>query len=337
MNLDSPFLYPDSPRDRDRWMEAQRAHAAPREVLDPLLPQAFLTEEECDERGEIVSVATIFLTNRECPWRCLMCDLWRHTLTESVPRGAIASQIDHALKRLPPARHVKLYNSGSFFDERAIPPEDYVEIASRLDGFERVVVESHPLLIGDKTRRFRDLLKGRLEVAMGLETVHPVVGPQLNKRVSLAQWKKAAQVLGREKIALRVFVLVKPPFLDEDEALLWANRSVEWAFDCGASVVALIPTRDGNGAMETLARRGEWSPPQLKTLEDALDFGLGLRRGRVVADVWDLERFSSCAHCFPMRLARLQEMNLRQTIAPQIRCEWCGDSNPPLSKETGVL
>lgn len=318
----SPSIYPEAQRERDLWILAQRENV-PREASDPLLPQAFLVEDECDENGNVVPVATIFLTNRECPWRCLMCDLWRHTLTQSVPRGAIASQIDHALKHLPQARQVKLYNSGSFFDARVIPPDDYPEIAARLDGFERVIVESHPLLVGPETLRFRDMLKGKLEVAMGLETIHPLIGPRLNKRVSLDQWQSAARFLSANAIAMRAFVLVKPPFMDEAEALLWAARSTEWAFDCGAQVVALIPTRDGNGAMETLAQAGEWSPPRLETLEAAFDFGLNLRRGRVLADVWDLERFSLCSHCFDKRLARLNEMNLRQIVAPRVECDWC--------------
>ncbi len=58
-----------------------------------------------------------------------MCDLWRNTLTETVPRGAIPQQIDYALAQLPAARQIKLYNSGSFFDKQAIPPEDYEAIA----------------------------------------------------------------------------------------------------------------------------------------------------------------------------------------------------------------
>ena len=45
---------------------------------------------------------------------------------------------------LPPVSRVKLYNAGSFFDPNAVPREDHAAIASRLEGFERVVVESHP-------------------------------------------------------------------------------------------------------------------------------------------------------------------------------------------------
>ena len=54
----------------------------------------------------------------------------------------IAEQIRWALDQLPPARHIKLYNSGNFFDPNAIPPEDYEQIAELVSGFDTVIVES---------------------------------------------------------------------------------------------------------------------------------------------------------------------------------------------------
>ena len=105
--------FPSSPQSRTKWILEQRQNV-PRAVLNPFRPHAFWCEEERAENGEIVSIATLLLTNRECPWKCLMCDLWRHTLTETVSRGAIPQQIDYALAQLPPARQIKLYNSGSF-------------------------------------------------------------------------------------------------------------------------------------------------------------------------------------------------------------------------------
>jgi len=316
--------YPNRNRERDRWILALRPA---RNKLDPQRPYAFLVEDERAATGEVAPVATIFLTNRECPWRCLMCDLWRNTLTETVPLGAIPTQIDYALARLPPARQIKLYNSGSFFDHGAIPPEDYEAIVIRVQSFERVIVESHPALIGEDCLRFRDLLCGaggiQLEVAMGLETVHVQTLSRLNKRMTLDQFSRAATMLRENDIALRVFILVKPPFLDEAEALYWAQRSLDFAFDCGATVAVLIPTRPGNGALEALAARGEFSPPKLTTLEAAAAYGVGLKRGRVFADLWDLEQFAGCTHCFLEHAARLREMNLRQTISAPITCESC--------------
>lgn len=340
-------LYPERSRDRDRWIVARRP---PRPTLDPYRPHAFLAEEERADSGEIVSVATIFLVNRECPWRCVMCDLWQKTLTETPAAGAIAAQIAFALAQLatarPPARQLKLYNAGSFFDPRAIPPEDYEAIAAQARAFERVVVECHPALVNPSAVRFRDLLgagadrgpAAKLEVAMGLETAHPGVLEKLNKRMTLDQFRRAAEFLAKHAIALRVFVLVQPPFLPAAEALPWAKRSIDFAFDCGATVVSLIPTRGGNGALEALAERGEFSPPKLATLEAAVQYGIGLQRGRVFADLWDLEKFSDCPACFAARRTRLREINLRQTVLEPVRCDTCcpaarADTSPPATDE----
>ena len=255
-----------------------------------------------------------------------MCDLWKDTLAEPTPAGAIPEQIREALSRLPSARHVKLYNAGSFFDPRAIPPEDHAEIASLLDPFERVVIESHPALVGPAVGRFRDRLKGRLEVAMGLETVHPDVLPRLNKRMTLESFRKAAEDLAVHGVGLRVFVLAGLPWLADSEQREWTRRSVDFAFDCGAAVVSIIPTRAGNGAMDALARSGEFALPSLRLLEESFEDGLLRERGLVFADLWDLPVFVRCAVCFDARRSRMAEMNRTQTVQPGISCDACGDA-----------
>jgi archaeosine synthase beta-subunit len=322
MKVGVPSIYPASAGERDKWILDRRG---PRATLDPWRPHAFFVENECSATGEAVSVACVFLTNRECPWRCLMCDLWHHTLTETVPLGAIPAQVQYALERLPPAREIKLYNSGSFFDRHAIPPDDYPAIAGRVNSFERVIVESHPALIGKTCLRFRDLTKGRLEVAMGLETAHPEILSRLNKRMTLDEFSRAAEWLRGSDIDLRAFILVKPPFIvDDEEALYWAKQSLDFAFDAGARAVSLIPTRAGNGAMDELEARGEFAMPRLETLEAAADYGLKSARGRVFVDLWDVQRLSACRACFNQRVSRLNEMNLRQSISPHVACERCG-------------
>jgi hypothetical protein len=321
MKIPPLLSFPASATERDAWIISRRPE---RNFVEPLRPYAFLVEDERAAWGEVVQVATIFLTNRECPWRCLMCDLWRNTLTESVPVGTIPKQIDYALNRLGAARQIKLYNSGSFFDPKAIPVADHAAIAERVAGFERVIVECHPALIGETCVSFSDRIAGRLEVAMGLETAHPEILLRLNKRMSLEQFKCAAQVLQNNGIDLRVFILVKPPFMEEEEAFEWAARSLEFAFDCGAMAATLIPTRGGNGAMEELAGAGLFSPPRLATLEAAMAHGIAMRRGRVFADLWDVSRTASCKSCAQLRIARLHAMNLEQCVLPPVQCERCG-------------
>ena len=313
--------YPGGARERDRWIVERRGARNP---VDAQRAYACFVEDECDARGEIVPVATILLTNRECPFHCVMCDLWRNTLEDDTPAGAVVHQLDAALAELPAARQVKLYNSGSFFDPRAIPVAEHAAIAARLRGFERVIVECHPAFVGESCARFRDLLGTELEVAMGLETAKSDVLARLNKRMTLAQYEQAADRLRGHGVALRSFVLVRPPFMAEEEARHWAVRSSGFAFDVGATAVSLIPTRGGNGALEALGDAGNFAPPTLATFEAAFTEALELRRGRVFADLWDLERFARCAACLPARLDRLQRMNLRQEVLPSPTCATCG-------------
>jgi radical SAM enzyme (TIGR01210 family) len=332
MSAPGATAYPAAGRERDRWIADRRPA---RNAVDTGRPHAFLLERERAENGGVVDVATLFLTGRECPWRCLMCDLWKNTTETPTPAGAIPTQLDFALRELGrrhpgrTPRQIKLYNSGSFFDRAAVPVDDYEAIARRVAPFARVIVESHPALIGDATLRFRDLLdRGessgpRLEVAMGLETAHPDVLEKLNKRFTLDDFSRAAGTLRREEIALRVFVLLKPPFMAEEEGVEWAVRSADFAFDCGATVVSLIPTRPGNGALEALADEGHYSPPQLGSLEAALERCLRRGRGRVFADLWDLEKFSACAVCLADRRQRLEQMNLGQQVVPRVTCDRC--------------
>jgi hypothetical protein len=342
--------YPDRPSERDSWV---LAHRPQRNALDLFRPYAYLIEEEPDPARAIIPVATIFLTNRECPWRCVMCDLWRNTLATPTPAGAIPAQIDFALAELSItgsaqqkschpersaqrgvegpafsfARAIKLYNAGSFFDPRAIPPSDHAAIAGRVRSFERVIVECHPALVNDAVLGFRDLLgTAQLEVAMGLENAHPAVLEKLNKRITLSQFHAAAEFLRSHNIALRVFIIVQPPFMRADESLHWAERSLDFAFDCGATAATLIPTRGGNGAMEALAASGDFTPPSLATLEAAVGYGLSLRRGRVFSDLWDLPRPIDCPHCRAARVERLRAINLSQAPAPPIPCAACGGS-----------
>jgi archaeosine synthase beta-subunit len=322
MNGLLPSVYPAKGAERDAWILSRRPARA---SLDPFVPYEYFVEEECAHDGVIKPIATIFLTNRECPFRCLMCDLWRNTLTETVPAGAIPAQIDHALKNLPPARQLKLYNSGSFFDPHAIPPEEYAAIAQRANRFERLIVENHPALIGDACLRFRDLLAGRLEVAMGLETVHPDAVAALNKRMTLEQFSTAAKFLRRNGIDLRVFILVQPPFVPAAEALYWAEQSLDFAMECGATAAVLIPTRAGNGAMEALVANGEFALPSLDTLESAMEYGLGLGAGRLFADLWGIRE--SCTDCHAQRAARLRRMNLQQAVFDRIPCSGCGGTS----------
>lgn len=307
------------------WIDDREIIAArpAKNLVDPWRPYAFLTEPEHSAAGIVEDVATLFLTNRECPFHCLMCDLWKNTLDARVPDGAIPAQIDYALQRLSPAPHIKLYNSANFFDPQAIPRSDWPAIAQRVCGFQTVIVENHPRLCTEDCRQFRDLIDTQLEIALGLETIHPDVLPRLNKHMMLEDFESAVTQLQGWGISTRAFILLRPPYLTEAEGIEWACRSIAFAFDSGVNCCSVIPVRGGNGIMERLQTEGSYAPPSLAALEAVLDFGLAQRRGRVFVDLWDVDHFSACPVCGPQRRARLGRMNLSQAVESSITCAEC--------------
>jgi len=302
----------------NKWIVSNRGQ---KNRVDPQKPYSWIVEKERTRSGKIEDTAIIFLSNLECPFRCLMCDLWKNTTNESVSIGDIPKQIEWALKQMPEVKHLKLYNSGNFFDKKAIPEEDYSRIASLLNDFETIIVESHPKFINEKCLQFKEMLKPELEVAIGLETVHMEVLQKLNKQMTLNDFSKAVRFLTQNGIRSRAFILLKPPFLSESEGIFWANRSIDFAFEVGVECCTVIPVRAGNGAMDILMKNDDFSLPMLSSLEKVLEYGIGLSSGRVFADVWDLELFSDCDKCFDARQNGLMAMNLSQQNVDHIVCK----------------
>lgn len=306
-----------------RWIRSLRP---PKQPVDPSHALASHWEDERLPDGGHVPVLTVFLAGAECRFTCVFCDLWRNTLEHGTPLGAVAEQLRAVLRdRGPPPDRaaIKLYNASSFFDPLAVPESDDPEIASLTAPFTRVTVECHPRLVGRRAVEFARRLSGRLEVAVGLETVHPTALPRLNKRMTLADFDRAAVQLCEAGIGLRAFVLVAPPYVPAAEAVEWAVRSARYAIDRGATHVSLIPVRGGNGALEALAGQGVFAPATLAQLEEALDATIECAGAVVTVDLWDAQRFAACADCATPRVARLARMNVTGRRETRVRCATC--------------
>ena len=241
-----------------------------------------------------------------------MCDLWRYTTREDTPAGAIPAQIESAMRTWRESgdviTRIKLYNASNFFDPRAVPESDYDAIARSCSPLDQVVVESHPSLVGDRVDRFRDALNRhlarpcqgrRLEVAVGLETVHPAALDGLNKRMTTDDFAHAADELRRRNVSLRVFLLISPPFVPASEQDEWLLKSVAFAEECGASVISLIPTRSGNGTTEALTAQGLFRAPSAADVERSFELVTSRatthekRATRVLLDPWQADSHAS--------------------------------------------
>jgi radical SAM enzyme (TIGR01210 family) len=302
-----------------------RSLRSPKTQVDPYRPHGYVIEEERRPDGNIERTLTIFLAGAECPFTCAFCDLWRWTIDGPTPPGALTTQVRAVLETLdgsPPDR-LKLYNASNFFDQRAVPPSDLASIAGLSAGFAAVTVESHANTIGSKAVEFARQIPGRLEVAVGLETIHPLAAEQLNKRLDLDRFDSAARFLAENAIDLRVFVLLGAPHIAVEESVEWTVRTARYAAERGASVVSIIPVRGGNGEMERLATIGQFTHPTLAQLEESVDACLDVNDCVVTADLWDIGHLRACEQCKPQRIERLRQSNMTGRHQPRVACTMC--------------
>jgi hypothetical protein len=297
-------------------------------VVDPYRAHGTLLEQERRPHGKLEQTLTVFLAGAECPFACSFCDLWQWTIDGPTPPGALTAQLERALKTLNGDKidRIKLYNASNFFDARAVPPADVSGLTRLLEPFEAVTVESHANTIGRRAISFARSVVGKLEVALGLETVHPRALTESNKRLELPHFERAVEFLRRNEIDVRVFVLLGAPYVPLAESVEWTTRSVTYAVRAGASVVSIIPVRAGNGELERLQSLGLFAPPTLIQLEDALRNTIGLPNAVVTADLWDVERIPACADCRSDRIERIRRANLTGQLESAAHCSSCSGS-----------
>lgn len=302
-----------------------RSLRPPKPKVDPYTAHGSLVEEERRPDGTIERALTLFLAGAECPFTCSFCDLWRWTVDGPTPRGALTQQLERVLRTIesPRPSRLKLYNASNFFDRRAVPAEDLPAIAALAAPFASVTVESHANTLGALTLEFARQITGRLEVAVGLETIHPNSAAQLNKRLDLTRFDRGARFLSDNDIDLRVFTLLGAPHVPADESVEWVVRTVEYATQRGAAVVSIIPVRGGNGEMERLEALGHFTPPLLSQLEAALDGCLHFAPTVITADLWDADRLPACPHCRSERIERLHRLNVTGRAEAPIVCAAC--------------
>jgi len=308
-----------------------RALRAPKPFVDPWKAHGSIVEEERRPGARLERALTVFLSGAECPFTCSFCDLWRYTIDGPTPTGALPRQIADTLAALeqPLPDRIKLYNASNFFDKRAVPPADIPRIVELCATFAGVTVESHANTIGSSTLEVARMLTAngsRLEIAMGLETIHPDGRAHLNKRLDLARFDACAELLAANDIALRVFVLLGAPYVPRQESVEFAVLTADYARQRGASLISIIPVRGGNGEIERLAELGHFTPPTLAELEAALDRCVAWNDVAITVDLWDVERFASCDACRGCRIQRLHRMNLTGRAEPPIACDVCASS-----------
>jgi len=254
------------------------------------------------------------------------------TLSTPTPEGAISYQLKLALESLVEGNNesdkrqphwLKLYNASNFFDSRAVPETDLPAIAGLCKPFERVIVENHPRFCDERMNWFADHLDGQLEVAMGLETIHPNAMALMNKEMMLEDFDLAMVYCKRRGIDTRAFVLLHPPGVPIEESIDWTWRTVNYALDRGARHVSVIPVRSGNGWIDQHINDGAYKLPTIKLIRDFFCVNeqaqATLQRvdSMVEFDLWNWNSFAGgCAVCRTWLYQSIQHFNASLIVLP---------------------
>jgi len=248
---------------------------------DPTEPTRTWLDEDLTPDGRLSSL-TIILDTGGCRWAraggCTMCGYVSESENaEGVSHEALMSQIESALEYEAanaerPAEMVKLYSSGSILDNREVGAASRAAIAETFADRQRIVLESLPDFVsGDRLAPF---VEAGLEtdVAIGVETASDRIRRDaVNKYFDFADVEAAAETAHEAGAGVKGYLLLKPPFLTESEAIEDAVSSVERLAPL-AHTVSINPTTVMEDTLvEELYYADGYRPPWLWSVAEVLD------------------------------------------------------------------
>jgi radical SAM enzyme (TIGR01210 family) len=169
-----------------------------------------------------------------------------------------------------------LYNSGSTLNPEELPEEALAGIlrdVAQRDGIRKVVLESRPEYCSpEKIAWIRKRLGGKgLEIAMGLESSNDqILSMALNKGFNSEGFRSMAAKI-RGYVSIRIYLLLKGPFLTEQEAVDDAVSSIEFARALEPEEIHLEPaTLQKKTLLHLLHDGGLYSLPWLWSIHEVL-------------------------------------------------------------------
>ncbi|MGQ0797043.1 MAG: archaeosine biosynthesis radical SAM protein RaSEA [Methanobacteriota archaeon] len=241
-------------------------------------PRAYIStwSEKDLLHAKVVDAWVIIFRTRGCYWArasgCSMCG-YVNDVAQEVSTDQLLHQLDKVLTRHAGQPLVKVYTSGNFFDDHEVAPDARERILAELgDRCDKVIVETLAHLLRRDQLEHALGFVDELEVALGLEsTDERVLRHSVNKVWGLKEHARAADVAHGLGATVKSYLLVKPPFLTEREAIEDAVRSGHDA-DPYSDTISFNPVNvQSHTVVDRLFRRGEYRPPWLWSIVEVLE------------------------------------------------------------------
>jgi archaeosine synthase beta-subunit len=279
------LLQIDGPDDARRLKRAITQWATslrhPRDIKRPDEPRFVSYDTIRLPSGQALGRKKIILMTGGCSVpTCTMCPFTNENNYGYEREGHdLLRQVRDALLRTddePEYEVLSLYNDGSFFAPQEIPDDLQLEIAHLVANASvtRLVVESLPQFITTtRLRPFVEILGDvKLEIGIGFQSANEVVREVLvNTRVSQRAFEEALDVMLELNVEPKIYLMIKPPFMTDEEALADVLDSVSYLKERGIDGVTVCPTRvSKNTVAWELYRTGQYAPPNLWTVLEAV-------------------------------------------------------------------
>lgn len=223
-----------------------------------------------------VNAGVVILPTIGCRWGrkegCIMCG-YVYDAAREIDQGAVVAEFKKAVEKLGGIEYLKIFTSGSFLDSQELSKNSIKKILKEVpDSVKRLQIESRPEFIKEEALlEIKNSLNAKLEIGIGLESANDRVRDSINKGFSFDNFKKAGKICRENNVKVKAYLLLKPPFLTEKEALADVKDSIKKAEKAGADRVSINPMNIQRGTLvEKLWQRGEYKPPRLWSVVEVL-------------------------------------------------------------------
>ena len=251
---------------------------AKQQSWDASEPATVYTAPEVQEDGTPCSAVTVILRTKGCHWwwssGCTFCGYFNDTRDDVTSEdlhaqwAAAKKKFDHFSEQAM----VKVYTSGSLLEDREIPV-DFQETVLR-DCHElgkELIVESRCEQLTEAKLAWATGINPSFTVAIGLEAYDDeVLRFHVNKGFSTAAWDRAVVNLQRAGLRIKTYLMFKPPFMSEADAL---DHCVTWieAVAERSDEISVNPMNIQRGTViDRLHRHNEYRPPWLWSLVEMI-------------------------------------------------------------------
>ncbi|HVL86380.1 MAG TPA: archaeosine biosynthesis radical SAM protein RaSEA [Candidatus Thermoplasmatota archaeon] len=179
--------------------------------------------------AQVLDALVVILKTRGCTWAlsggCTMCGYVNDSMVRKVEARQLLAQFRRALAESHRGQPiVKIYTSGSFLDPTEVPDEAQAAILAEIPpGVRKVTLEAQSVHATDaRVAAVRAALRPEveLEIAFGLESARPaILQYSVNKHDTFGDFVAACRACRAHGVRTKAYLLVKPPFLTEREAL----------------------------------------------------------------------------------------------------------------------